>query len=156
MSTIFITHMPNCLMGATSMSKVFSLFIIRHTEISTIYLFIFRSFVMDHQYLYLDFNSMLQSVTVWLAELMLIILALLPDIVYRTYRDINYHITLGRVTQVRHSYWKTHFFSVLLRPPSLHKEPLCVRHSTNPVINRGFYMRAHVLLILLNELGEKR
>ncbi|WAR27505.1 AT11B-like protein, partial [Mya arenaria] len=43
----------------------------------------------DHNYLLYDWNTVFQSVTVWFAELMLIILALIPDIVFRAYSDIQ-------------------------------------------------------------------
>ena len=56
---------------------------------------------MDHQYLYLDYNTILQSATVWLAEILLIITALIPDIILRAYRDIKHHKQLGRHAQVR-------------------------------------------------------
>lgn len=58
------------------------------------------SFVMDHQYLYRTYNTMLESATVWLAEILFIILALIPDIVHRAYCDIRHYKQLIRHTQV--------------------------------------------------------
>ena len=79
---------------------------------------------MDHQYLYLAYNTMLESPTIWLAEIMFIILALLPDIVHRAYRDIKHHRQLGRHTQVS-TFHKLLPWSNFAKPNSTYVYVLC-------------------------------
>ncbi|KAL4220158.1 putative phospholipid-transporting ATPase IF [Mactra antiquata] len=56
-------------------------------------------FVSVHNYLFMDWNTILQSGTVWIAELLLITLAVLPDIVYRTYHDMKMSTEIGQPRQ---------------------------------------------------------
>ncbi|XP_052783537.1 phospholipid-transporting ATPase IF-like isoform X3 [Mya arenaria] len=68
----------------------FAFFVVTYTAGMGVYNSImWPSLFSDHNYLLYDWNTVFQSVTVWFAELMLIILALIPDIVFRAYSDIQ-------------------------------------------------------------------
>ncbi|XP_053404518.1 phospholipid-transporting ATPase IF-like isoform X2 [Mercenaria mercenaria] len=58
-------------------------------------------FFSDHNYLLYVWNTVLTSGSVWLLELVLIVLALVPDIVYRAYKDITMTMQLGHQRQNR-------------------------------------------------------
>ncbi|XP_060583467.1 phospholipid-transporting ATPase IF-like isoform X3 [Ruditapes philippinarum] len=53
-------------------------------------------FFSDHNYLFQVWNTVFTSGGVWFAELVLIVLALLPDIIYRCYKDISLTMELGQ------------------------------------------------------------
>ncbi|KAH3812937.1 hypothetical protein DPMN_141380 [Dreissena polymorpha] len=63
-----------------------------------------RSLLSEHNYLLYDWNTVLQSASVWLAEIGLITLALLPDIVFRAYTDISTRHSISPQLQVSKLY----------------------------------------------------
>ncbi|XP_052218556.1 phospholipid-transporting ATPase IF-like isoform X1 [Dreissena polymorpha] len=68
----------------------FAFFIVTYTVGTGVYnSIIWPSLLSEHNYLLYDWNTVLQSASVWLAEIGLITLALLPDIVFRAYTDIS-------------------------------------------------------------------